>query len=133
MVTVVPESKLRVRDHIDMVGAALLSSGSCLVLVYLNKGQDWGWGRATTLAWLVGGIALLALFFLVEMRSARPIMDMALLFQPRVSLVLLAGLLASFYNGVHSFAVDYMAQSPSAATVSLFHPWLASSSRFWSA
>ncbi|MEU6585604.1 MFS transporter [Nocardia sp. NPDC046763] len=118
VVAVVPESALRVRDHIDMVGAALLSIGSCLVLIYLNKGQDWGWGRAATLAWLIGGIVLLALFFLVEMRSARPIMDMTLLFQPRVSLVLLAGLLASFYNGVHSFAIAYMAQSPSAATVS---------------
>ncbi|MEV6661369.1 MFS transporter [Nocardia fluminea] len=114
---VVPESRLRVQERIDVLGAVLLSAGAGLTLVYLDKGQDWGWREPTTLAWLIGGIALLAVFVVVELKISRPIMDMQLLFHPRVALVLGGALFASFLIGVQSYALGYMTQSPDSATV----------------
>jgi MFS family permease len=114
---VVPESKLRVKQRIDVLGALLLSAGAGLTLIYLDKGQDWGWSKPLTLAWLFGGIALLVLFVVVELNVARPIMDMKLLFHPRVTLVLGGALFASFLIGVQSYALGYMTQSPDADTV----------------
>ncbi|WP_330231109.1 MFS transporter [Nocardia sp. NBC_00508] len=114
---VVPESKLRVPERIDIVGAVLLSAGAGLTLIYLDKGRDWGWGRPTTVAWLIGGVALLVLFVVVETQVPRPIMDMKLLFHPRVALVLAAALFASLQIGVQSYAIAYMAQSPDEANI----------------
>lgn len=117
MVAVVPESPLRVDERIDVVGAALLSAGAALTLIYLDKGQDWGWSKPTTLLWLVGGLALLLLFFVVETRVSTPIMDMKLLFHPRVAMVLLAALFASFVIGVENYAMGYMSETPGADVV----------------
>ncbi|WP_433563071.1 MFS transporter [Nocardia sp. CA-151230] len=110
---VVPESKLRVGGRVDIAGAVLLSSGVAMALLYVSKGNDWGWSKATTLAWLIGGVVALVLFVLVELRSSTPLMDMRLLLAPRVSLVLLTAVFAACLVGVHSYAVAYMVQTPS--------------------
>ncbi|MGW4117666.1 MFS transporter [Nocardia sp. NPDC004711] len=112
LIIVVPESKLRTPQRLDIIGAVLLGAGATLTLLYLDKGQDWGWTKPSTLAWLIGGLVLLALFPIVEMRAKQPIMDMKLLFNPRVSVVLFIGLLASFMIGYQSYATGYMTQSP---------------------
>ncbi|MBL1078456.1 MFS transporter [Nocardia sp. 2] len=117
VVLVVPESKLRTPQRLDLVGAALLGTGLVLTLIYLDNGQHWGWTEPSTLAYLIGGLALLALFPIVEKRVKQPIMDMKLLFTPRVSVVLFIALLASFMIGYQSYAVGYMTQSPPAAEV----------------
>ncbi|WP_433634924.1 MFS transporter [Nocardia sp. CA-120079] len=109
----VPESKLRVRERIDFVGATLISGGAALVLIYVDKGQDWGWGKPATLAWLIGGLALVLAFVVVERGASAPIMDMRLLLHPRVSLVILVALLASCIIGVQGYAIAYMVQTPS--------------------
>ncbi|MGM7644915.1 MFS transporter [Nocardia sp. JW2] len=109
---IVPESELRVPERIDIVGAALLSGGAALTLIYVDKGHDWGWAKPTTLLWLVAGITLLVLFVVIEKRVATPIMDMELLFHPRVALVLAGALLASLQIGIVSYAIAYMAQTP---------------------
>lgn len=114
---IVPESKLRVREKLDFVGAALLAVGVGLVLVYIDKGHDWGWAKPSSLAWLLGGLLLIAAFVAVEFRASQPIMDMKLLFNPKVSMTLFVALFASFIIGVHSYAMGYMTQSPSAETI----------------
>jgi|GEM_PF-882097 len=113
----VPESRLKVRSRIDFLGAALISIGSALVLIYVDKGQDWGWGRPATLAWLIVGLVLLAAFFVVERRVSTPIMDMRLLLTPRVSLMILTALLASCIIGIQSYVVAYMVQTPGQAVI----------------
>lgn len=112
---VVPESKLKVRDRIDPVGAILLSAGALLTLLYLDKGQDWGWGRPSAWAWLIGGLVLLALFFVIETRVSRPIMDMKLLAHPKVSMVLLMVFFGVGITAVQPYALGYMTQTPNAA------------------
>ncbi|WP_280358936.1 MFS transporter [Nocardia otitidiscaviarum] len=117
VILVVPESKLRVPQRLDVVGAALLGAGAVLTLIYLDNGQAWGWTEPTSLAYLIGGLVLLALFPVVELRVKQPIMDMKLLFTPRVSVVLFIALLASFMIGYQSYAIGYMTQSPPESTV----------------
>ncbi|MEU4416655.1 MULTISPECIES: MFS transporter [Nocardia] len=114
---IVPESKLRVTERIDIVGAALLAGGAALTLIYVDKGHDWGWSKPTTLAWLIAGLVLLVLFVLVEKRATTPIMDMGLLFHPRVALVLAGALFASLQIGIVSYAIAYMSQTPPESTV----------------
>ncbi|NUS42745.1 MAG: MFS transporter [Mycobacteriaceae bacterium] len=114
---IVPESTLRVRERLDIVGAALLAAGATLTLIYLDMGHEWGWGKPSTLVWLIGGLALLALFPVVEFRARQPIMDMKLLFTPRVSVVLGVALLASFMIAYQSYATGYMTQTPPADDV----------------
>lgn len=112
---VVPESKLRVKERIDPIGVALLSGGVALVLIYVDKGQDWGWGHATTLAWLIVGLALMASFFVVESRLRTPLIDMKTLLNPRVGVVLLMALFGIVMLTYQSYAMGYMTQTPSAA------------------
>ncbi|WP_327144530.1 MFS transporter [Nocardia sp. NBC_01327] len=117
VIAIVPESKLRTPQRLDLVGAVLLGAGLVFTLIYLDNGQDWGWSKPSTLAWLIGGLVLLVLFPIVEMRVKNPIMDMKLLFTPRVSVLLFIALLASLMIGYQSYATGYMTQSPPAAEV----------------
>jgi MFS family permease len=115
LVLVVPESPLRNDQRLDVAGALLLAVGVGLVLLYLSNGAGWGWGRPTAWGWLVGGLLLLAAFVVVERRSAQPIMDLALLFSPKVSLVLLAALFGSMVIGIQGYSIPYMLQTPTHA------------------
>ncbi|WP_067679886.1 MFS transporter [Nocardia miyunensis] len=110
---IVPDSTLRVPQRIDYLGAVLLSAGAALVLLYLDKGQDWGWGRPRALAWLIGGVLLLVAFVLIELRARVPIMDMRLLFHPKVSMVLLIVVCGSCMGAVQGYAIAYMTETPS--------------------
>ncbi|MBY8862332.1 MFS transporter [Nocardia sp. CA2R105] len=114
VLAVVPETKIRVRERIDPLGAVLLSAGALFTLLYLDNGGHWGWTRPATLAWLIVGLLLLALFFVVELRVSTPIMDMRLLLNPKVSLVLLMTLFGCGFTGVQPVVVGYMTQTPDA-------------------
>ncbi|WP_042396821.1 MFS transporter [Streptacidiphilus carbonis] len=115
LVLVVPETPLRTHQRLDLGGAVLLAVGVGLVLLYLSNGATWGWGRPTAWGWLAGGIALLLAFVAVERRSAQPIMDLELLFSPKVIMVLLAALLGSMVIGIQGYSIPYMLQTPDKA------------------
>ncbi|MEZ0090121.1 MFS transporter [Streptacidiphilus sp. EB129] len=112
LVLVVPETPLRTHQRLDVTGALLLATGVGLVLLYLSNGATWGWGRPTAWGWLAGGVVLLLAFVAVERRTAEPIMDLELLFSPKVSVVLLAALLGSVVVGVQGYSIPYMLQTP---------------------
>ena len=118
LVLVVPESPLRTDQRLDVAGALLLAVGVGLVLLYLSNGADWGWGRPTAWGWLVGGLLLLVAFVMVERRSSQPIMDLELLFSPKVLLVLAAALFASMVIGIQGYSIPYMLQTPTHAQLS---------------
>ncbi|WP_019927328.1 MFS transporter [Nocardia sp. BMG111209] len=109
---IVPESKLRVRQRIRPFGILALSVGTLLVLIYVDKGQDWGWGKPATLAWLIAGLILVAAFPLIESRSSAPIMDMKLLRSPKVGLTLLLMFFGGAVLAVNPTATGYMTQTP---------------------
>ncbi len=71
----------RARQHvrIDYLGAALLSGGVALLLIWVTlAGNQFDWASWQT-AWMVGGaVVLLALMVLVELRAREPIIPMTL-------------------------------------------------------
>jgi hypothetical protein len=68
------------REHtIDYLGAAVIvASVSSLLLYTAWAGPERGWGDSLSLGLLVGGLLLAALFVVVELRAAEPIIPMRL-------------------------------------------------------
>lgn len=112
---VVPESKLRAKQHVDIVGVVTMSGGVTGILLYISEGGNWGWTDVTSLAYLIGGLILLAAFVLIEQRVAHPIMDIKLLMAPKVAMTLGASCCAVFVIALAGYSVPYMVQSPTEA------------------
>jgi EmrB/QacA subfamily drug resistance transporter len=68
------------REPIDYLGAALLSTGSVLLLLgLLEGGTAWEWVSVPSLAVLGGAVVLTALFALHALRTPHPVLDLRLL------------------------------------------------------
>lgn len=63
---------------VDVRGALLLGAGLVGLSLALSEGDTWGWTAAASVALLVGGIVLLAAFFLREHRATSPLVDLGL-------------------------------------------------------
>ncbi|MFE3002264.1 MFS transporter [Nocardia sp. NPDC059246] len=117
VVVAVPGSKPVARQRLGLTDTVLVTVGAALVMVYVDRGQDWGWTRPASLAWLVSGLAMLALFVLAQPRLNAPLIDPRVLRRPRFGLLLAVGLLASCTIGVQTYAITYMARTPSPAEI----------------
>jgi EmrB/QacA subfamily drug resistance transporter len=74
-----PPNNPRPDRAIDLPGAVLITLGLSGIVLGLQQGQDWGWASVTTIATVVGGLALLVLLGRVERRSPAPLLDLGLL------------------------------------------------------
>ncbi len=54
--------------RIDYFGALFLTVGIVPLLIVAEKGNAWGWGSATSLAYIIGGVVSLILFIIREHR-----------------------------------------------------------------
>ncbi|AHH18930.1 major facilitator superfamily transporter [Nocardia nova SH22a] len=111
----VPETKLRAKVKIDLLGALLLGTGIAGVLIYLSNGSTWGWGQLSALSWLIGGVILLVLFYAWELFTPEPIMDPKLLRAPRFGGILVAAFLSVGIMQGLSYAMGYLAETPGGA------------------
>jgi MFS family permease len=111
----VPETPLRARQRFDLLGAVLFGTGVGASLVYLSEGSSWGWGSITCLAYLIGGLALLAAFVAWEARVPEPMMELSLLRTPRVLIVMLNALLLTAVISMTYIAIAYMFETPKEA------------------
>ena len=75
----VPESPVRSPGRINWAAAVLMSAGMCCVLIAIAQTTAWGWGDVRTVALLGGGMAICAGWVAVELRSAEPLVDMAMM------------------------------------------------------
>ena len=79
---------------VDYLGAALITGGVSLLLIWVSlAGQQFAWGSGDTAAYVSGGLVLLALAAVVELRVPEPIIPLRLFRLPTVSLATAAGLL----------------------------------------
>jgi MFS family permease len=104
----VPESTVRAKQKLDLLGVILIGTGLAGVLVYLSEGQSWGWGELSSLAYLIGGVVLLAAFFVWEAKTSHPLVDLKLVTQPKVAQIM--GL-SFFFTGtftILTLAASYM-------------------------
>ncbi|MHA7285721.1 MFS transporter [Arthrobacter sp. MDT3-44] len=75
---VLRESRAEGSTRYDVPGALLVSLGLASVVYGFSRAEA-GWGRADTLGFLAVGVVLLALFLLVEARSAHPLLPLRII------------------------------------------------------
>lgn len=69
------EKVTRTKHTMDYAGAATLTGGfSLLILGLLEGGVAWGWTSPTSITVFAAGVALLAVFLLVERRATEPVL-----------------------------------------------------------
>jgi predicted MFS family arabinose efflux permease len=68
---------VRRSERIDFRGALIVAAGMGLVVFGLQQASPWGWGSAAVIASLVLGAALLALFVVLQRRTAEPLVRIA--------------------------------------------------------
>ena len=79
----VPESTRGTRRGLDLPGAVTFAGAVCAFLAGLVEGRL-GWGRPVVLVLFVLAAVLFAAFVLVELRSARPMLDLRLFRRARL-------------------------------------------------
>ncbi|MEW1659908.1 MFS transporter [Streptomyces sp. NPDC093707] len=73
---VVPETPVRAPGRFDVAGALGLSAGLVALLLPITKGSDWGWGSPRTLGLFGAAVLILALWGVMELRIADPLVDL---------------------------------------------------------
>jgi predicted MFS family arabinose efflux permease len=81
--TSVPTSRDPSTPPIDWRGLLLSAVGMTVLIFGVIEAPDWGWGSPAALGTILGGLALLGLFVLVEQRTEHPMLDVALFRNPR--------------------------------------------------
>ncbi|GAA1363986.1 hypothetical protein GCM10009612_43360 [Streptomyces beijiangensis] len=99
----ITESRAAARRRLDLPGAVLVTAGAAILAYGIVQIEAEGWTAAATLVPLAAGLALLALFLLVEARTKTPLMPLKLF---RVRSVAAANA-AMFVCGMGSFGMWY--------------------------
>ena len=97
--TVIKESAQRGSEPLDIPGAVLLTAAMVSGVWGITGAQDDGWGSGKTLGFIALGLALLAVFVLVEARTKHPMVALSL-FKDRsvsVGLVLMIVTMLAFF------------------------------------
>ncbi|MGV9889560.1 MFS transporter [Streptomyces sp. NPDC003395] len=74
-----PESRAGDGRRLDLPGAVLVTAGLATLAYGISQTEARGWTAGATLAPLAAGLLLIALFLLVEARTASPLMPLGLL------------------------------------------------------
>jgi EmrB/QacA subfamily drug resistance transporter len=108
----VPESPLRTPGRVDIRGAAVLGVGLVLPLVAISQAHDHGWTSLFTLGLVAVGLVVLALWVVLERRTAEPLADIATLARRPVLMTNLATLLIGFGMFGSFVLVPQLAEAP---------------------
>src|SRR5579862_580056 len=100
-VTRLRESRDPAAQSTDVAGLVSFSAALFLIVLALLRGNGAGWSSGQTLATLIGGLALLAVFLVLELRQERPMLDVSLFRRP----AFLGVQLATFCLGAGMFAL----------------------------
>ena len=98
--------------RIDWVGALLLSGALALLLLGVTQAPALGWGSPANVGLLLGGLALLVAWVLVEKRVPQPLIELSVLAQPAVAATNLTGLLTGLAMFSGYLLIPQIAQAP---------------------
>lgn len=95
-VLTIPEtSDDTVPRRVDLSGLALITLGIGLFTLAFDRAPSWGWLSAPVVGVFVASVVLLATFVAVEPRVDFPLINLALLRNPRFTLLVVAGTVAN--------------------------------------
>jgi len=99
----------RSRTEINLPGQASIIMGLAMMTFALTEAGEYGWKSPVTLAALILGIMLLAVFRRIDNRSANPIIAREIIKKPLVNNAILVGYLCNlvFYGGVFIFSIFF--------------------------
>jgi MFS family permease len=72
---ILPDTHARSADPVDWAGAALVSVGLVGVVLAITEGSTWGWTSVPVLTSLIGGLVVLGLWVVLEMRRRYPLVN----------------------------------------------------------
>jgi MFS family permease len=119
VVLVVPPSTLRAPGRFDFVGVAGLAVGLCGLLLGVSKGSSWGWDSPGVIGSGAGGIAVLVLWGVFELRQPSPLVDLRVAVRPAVLRTNLASVAMGFALFGSSIAFPQLLELPVASGVGL--------------
>lgn len=96
--------------RIDFVGVVLMAIGLVSLLVGISKGSTWGWTDTTTWSCIVGGLLVLLVFGVFELRHHDPLVDLRTTARRPVLFTNLAAVLIGFGMMASSIVVPQLLQ-----------------------
>ena len=75
IVLVVPSTRSSERVAFDPLGSLTSAVGTGLLVLGIIEGPERGWSNPLTLVGLIGGVAILVAFVLIELRATAPLLD----------------------------------------------------------
>ncbi|MEP9385319.1 MFS transporter [Nocardioides cheoyonin] len=125
----VRDSDARAEGHLDVIGAILLALGPVGVLLAITEGPSWGWTSGRVLAAGLGGLVILAIWWVQQRRARYPLINVGYLLAPAVRLPYAITFLAAI--GIYSAlsAVTRLAQTP--AVTGAGYGWSASEAAWY--
>lgn len=85
VVKYVPTDVVTERGRADIAGAAVVTAGLMAIVYAINQSVEHGWTSATTVGFLLAGLAALAAFVLIERRSPSPLMPLSMFRRPTLN------------------------------------------------
>ena len=111
----VPASPARKRTSVDVVGALVLSAGLATILLAISRANSWGWSSAEFLGLLALGVATLAYFARLELRTPEPLVDMRMMRRRPVLATNATGFLVGIAMFGSFICIPQFAQTPEAS------------------
>ncbi|NQX12624.1 MFS transporter [Microbacteriaceae bacterium VKM Ac-2855] len=114
---IVPVSTLRTPGRFDLPGAIGLAIGLCGVLIAVSRGNDVGWTDPMILVSGIGGLVVLVLFGLFELRTESPLVDLRVAVRPAVLFTNLASIATGFAFFSAQITMPQLLELPAAGGV----------------
>jgi MFS family permease len=116
---VVPVSTLRAGGRFDFPGAVGFGVGLVGLLLAVSKGNAWGWGSPLTIGLLAGGVIVLVLWALFELRTTDPLVDLRVAARRPVLLTNLTSITIGFGFFVTTAVFPTLLEAPTNSGVGL--------------
>ncbi|MDO9398970.1 MAG: MFS transporter [Herbiconiux sp.] len=113
----IPVSTLRSEGSFDFVGAAGIAVGLTGILLGVSKGSSWGWTSPVTLGLLGGGVLVLLLWGVFELRTASPLIDLRVAARRTVLLTNLASVTVGFGFFASTVVLPQLLEAPTGTGV----------------
>jgi MFS family permease len=116
---IIPVSTLRTAGRFDVLGSVGFAVGLVGILLAISKGGEWGCGSAITLSLAIGGVVVLLLWGVFELRTRDPLIDLRVAARRPVLLTNVASIAVGFAFFITTAALPVLLEAPTTTGVGL--------------